>query len=166
VSSVCSTAGVVITGTECVRSSVSQSSPVRPTTGNNGPSTPVLFTTATSNASLSSDLISGFSSMATTRDVQPGDGNSGSGGGSSTIPIGLGVGLGVGIPLTLGVVGFLAFLFWKAKRDGPKPASAPEQERGVGNAVGSSREKPELSAETPRPRHELEGDGPIQRELP
>lgn len=94
------------------------------------------------------------------------------------MPIGLGVGLGVGISLTLGVLGYLAFLFWKTRRDGSKSASTPEQESSVWNdagrpgaafavgAVSNSREKPELAAETPRPRHELEGDERFRGELP
>lgn len=106
------------------------------------------------------------------------NGNGSGGGRSSNMPIGLGVGLGVGIPLTLGVLGYLAFLFWKTRRDGPKSASTPEQESSVWNdagssgaayavgAVSNSREKPELAAETPRPRHELEGEESFRGELP
>ncbi|CAM1509927.1 Fc.00g002620.m01.CDS01 [Cosmosporella sp. VM-42] len=63
--------------------------------------------------------------------------NSGSdsGQGSNTTPIGIGVGLGVGIPLALGVFGWLAFSFWKTKRQSPKTTAPVGQ--GGDNSPGN-----------------------------
>lgn len=46
------------------------------------------------------------------------DGGSDSGRKIETTAIGLGIGLGVGIPLTIGVVGYITFLFWRTRRGG------------------------------------------------
>lgn len=101
-----------------------------------------------------------------------GDTNTGdNGGGSSTTAISLGVGLGVGIPLTLAVLGYLAFLFYKTKK-GPKhgPESSSEQVNYAGMPQGFAtavpREKAELAADAVSPKYELQGDDGPRGELP
>lgn len=100
-----------------------------------------------------------------------GDTNTGGNGGSNSTPTGLGVGLGVGIPLTLGVLGYLAFLFYKARK-GRKhgPGSSSEQVNYAGMPQGFAtavpREKAELAADAVRPKYELQGDDGPRGELP
>ena len=72
------------------------------------------------------------SSSEPTQDSEESNQTNGSSGGGNSTALGLGIGLGVGIPLSLGVIGLLAFLIWKTKRQNRISAQGSNLTPGTG----------------------------------